>query len=1285
MFVDELKSLREEQRESYNEILGNQSAMKEGISGIKHDVSKVLEKVESHTFNQREVKQSLRSKPGWEEWVKVKKKLKNLDVENNQYILIADRFKEVNSEYVKALANVPWKLVIDLDPNSDIDGFLSKFSPSYTKGGVVVTFPPSKLKDPNVVNMIDTKRMQWLFANGRNRKTQGDNDSQEDNEEKPKDDIRSWKRTFKRPVEKLIDACCQKLDNMKPILCIVFSIKSNINIHIAKEILEVIDCNFSSLNFSIDYLNFAPILNLDDFPNVTFTSLPQNLFLEGLASLLGISEDKYTLPSNQKDLQITLTQMQYNFLSEYLEILYNKCEEIPSELTDEKKRALQLAHLKKFLCGKAISFPSLFYRHDAERNITKKVSDRMSELLNTISKPRIVQITHAPGSGGTTIARRVLWDLHHMHPCAIVKLDKAPQNLAPDSEGEKYMNNLCERIVELEERCEKTPAILIDGDSRQVRILSDCIVRKIEGKVLILRCANYEKTGNEDKDELRSHQIDKGYYHDEHKCTPSDRNDTYFSKEDEFSVNPRLKDDDNDHFAFEMKYDVYCKIFPRDDKDGATRNNQRERVFHFPMMAMLEKFEKLEPIVNESLEILKNIPQSAEYEIAIIVAFLQLYSNFPTPGSLVARLFKKNLKTYSEVAKHCSETLINLMVPAKAPSKEKFIASNDDDDSDDDGDYNNGYNSENIAIGTSSSTSGPVLQSYSFQHPEVARLVLKHSGRSVDQITQDFIQHKVLENYKKDNENRDLIDNLFLYNKESTEAHFSILVLELAKEANGGRIFEEVAKQTKDVTFFSHVARFFADKKGDFTKARDLIKEGFKVDSNAPIEKKRGVYSAEGHIVLKKMKVKKRNIADIEYLKMHSKEALDLFRKARGNPPWTFPNPLLGEVGVWQFCFEWIIKSTKGDVEEAIQSMFEDNFFAGAIGESIYLLEEVNRIVETLPTLYNHERTKTLANESKGLLFQTIGRIRSKTKREGWQTMRLGRLCEEIASKYNRITSEKDLIRLRVLWMLNNADRKIHLLDRGDKVNLHSWLIKLVLNFKMFNHTRDLMEAAAEQIQPPFDIDEALRIVVRWQEYLPNDPFSYLYQSMFCFLEVCKGSVFDYRTTYESALDKCRKKSQENSRRHLWHYFIGKDGDSVCALLTRSKLETQYGNREKNMQEGNGARKKEDVLDQKFWDNRSRDYLLECTGRIECRQGSFRGKNTPCIMMEPGNVKINVPRNNALGTAYMDYQPDSRVTFVVCFTLNGPIAKGIRFINSKEKKKPIQNKFNRQGSKIEKT
>ena len=72
---------------------------------------------------------------------------------------------------------------------------------------------------------------------------------------------------------------------------------------------------------------------------------------------------------------------------------------------------------------------------------------------------------------------------------------------------------------------------------------------------------------------------------------------------------------------------------------------------------------------------------------------------------------------------------------------------------------------------------------------------------------------------------------------------------------------------------------------------------------------------------------------------------------------------------VWQFCFEWIINKN-GYVEEAIKFILKDSFFAGAIGESLYLMDKVDRIFETVPTLNDPKYTKFLGKEGRHLLVQ---------------------------------------------------------------------------------------------------------------------------------------------------------------------------------------------------------------------------------------------------------------------------------------------------------------------------
>ena len=231
----------------------------------------------------------------------------------------------------------------------------------------------------------------------------------------------------------------------------------------------------------------------------------------------------------------------------------------------------------------------------------------------------------------------------------------------------------------------------------------------------------------------------------------------------------------------------------------------------------------------------------------------------------------------------------------------------------------------------------------------------------------------------------------------------------------------------------------------------------------------------------------------------------------------------------------------------------------------------------------------------------------------------------------------------------------------------------------MVKHAHDLMDVAAIQEVPPFDLDEAIRIVDDWKHDLPNDAFSHFYKYVLCFISVCKSARLEERASIESAMNTCKRLTQNNPRRHQQQYFIRKDGakGSICALISRSELEEKYADSQKS--DDRSTVRRSDDLGPNFWDKHCRDYLFECRGRIYVSKSlSGRGREQPYIVMEPGSVKVIVPRS-VVGTPNLHYRPDSRVTFVVCFTLAGPKAKGIHIIDDREKIGKV-NKFSRQWS-----
>ena len=1118
---------------------------------------------------------------------------------------------------------------------------------------------PNQLKGVSQDNLPQPSAIQWVHANGRIIEL---TEEQEENRRKisafnknePRDTIYKWEMNFRPLVHDLIHILFEKCDKMKPKFCVVLGIPSGLSSELASLILKDINARCNIMDFELKFVSVDSELDMTMFPNATTSGLLIFHFLIGLAGLTGKSlKTSYFLPSGKKDCLVPLDAKHYNALSEYMEVLYDGCADIPEGLCDEELESFDMEHLKNFISGGLITFQSLNFRHDAHRELTNEIVGEIRSIAESAQEAYIVQIKHAPGSSGSTLARRVLWGLHKRFPCVIIKMDLALLDFGQNSYGETYIDSLCKRISKLHEICKVALVILMDGNSSQVSTLSFCVSRKLKRTpMVIIRCVKYQESSG-------THKSNK------------ETNDNMVALD--FNLDPVLKENSPEYSEFSKKYDHYCTLFP--EAKGA--NGQlRKRVFHFPMLALLGKFIKLKDIVSDSLASLIANNQK-EYEIAIVVAFLQKYADEPTPASLISNCVLECSDTYEKMANRFSKTLMNLMIPGKPHGGKRFIGSVYSKGSDD-------YQEE--------ASYQCVMKHYTFQHHQVASAILLYSKRNLQQITKDFLDYKILECYRSEKNITYVVDQLFLYHEAKNEPHFSKLVSELAslykkkkKESDAdeiqlyvGTIPVEAANQTKDATFYSLVARFFAYKLNDFAKARELIEEGSQIEKDVPSDRKRRVLDIYGHIVLNEMRAKddQDEIENEDQLKEEVKEALDLFNKAKDIPPKNFPNPLIGKVKVWQFCFEYLIKRFNNDLQKFVEYTMEEEFFFDSVAECIDLLNEVDSMVMEFSVLPDPVRTKRNADAQRYALMETFGKTRSSTKRHGFEEANLNRICQYIAD-YKATASQKYLIRLQASLLISEVKRDFTRLKEKQKKGSFSWLENLVFEYEMYNFARDLLGVGAIQEEPSFQIDRALKVISKWQEIYPNDYFSYFYQYMLCFLKISEGKISGYEAKCETGIVHCDNWTKENMRRHKNQFFMGKKGREICKLVSFSQLR-QYAETCKRTH-GEETINNDDMLDQTFWKDHCRKYLFECNGRIQFNRGTGP---QPYINLEPGNIKIGI-QAHGIGTLDIDYRRDTKVSFVVAFTLAGPKAKAVEIIDGLSKATVTDGRFSRQGSKIE--
>ncbi len=144
--------------------------------------------------------------------------------------------------------------------------------------------------------------------------------------------------------------------------------------------------------------------------------------------------------------------------------------EVPSATVTWLQEEIELVHLglgrrahgggqigTDFLRGAEIEWFELGLHVDIERDLFAKVSRQVRQDLQARRTHRI-NLYHAPGAGGTTLGRRLLWNFHDTYPCAIVR---------------RASTETVERVFRIASTTELPAVLLVDGAEVSERQLDE--------------------------------------------------------------------------------------------------------------------------------------------------------------------------------------------------------------------------------------------------------------------------------------------------------------------------------------------------------------------------------------------------------------------------------------------------------------------------------------------------------------------------------------------------------------------------------------------------------------------------------------------------------------------------------------------------------------------------------------------------------------------------------------------------------------------------------------------
>ena len=1157
--------------------------------------------------------------PQWDVWKTIQNECRSFDANLIQLILVGGSVPDASLGHVALFRQIVWKAVINVDPDSENRGFYKAFNVAGGKQQLFEMWIPERIRDlknADLAGQIDWKKIPWLFANGRLTDTKPN---------LPKE-FKAWRASWLNPIGRFLEALIEQLDKQKPVATVIMPFKGADALMI-KTLVQRLDEGLSANKFTAKHVLInteeadMPIVEDDLSIDLTVCRIPSNLLCLGLVTCLGCAQSRsYLLPSAVKDAKVSLKEQEYLYLRECLHPLYEQCEleNVDEDLSEEEMDEVLRHHQEAFLSGQQISLLSLRYDHDARRTLVDSLRSDIQKQLErqavSTATPTVIELLHKPGTGGSTIARRILWELHRTYPCAIVREGVAGRILSSDEE-ERCFSDISIRISTIEEITSAAPLILIDGESgffrRQgsSRRIAEMLMSRGKKKAVILHCLrgnDFSKTASP-----LSGKVDV-------KLSPEDRK------------------------KFEQKYSHLL----------SNTVKGLSRTFHFPLWAFLEEFKpRLEKIVSSSIETFSE----SDRQIIRFVALMQRFAGRSVPPALVYILFLRRgneshgppgwqqnslyglrSPTYDEIYRMLSESIKSLLVQNKREA---------------------GF-------------------SYDLHHVLVADTVLRRllggkDGGNTLTLLPRYIKEllDLLERELVEPDYVDLFEDLFLHNKDGDSSlKFSVLVETLKRTVSDydevGALLSRAASFFRMYRFYSHLSRFYIYSLNydppQYGKALETIAKGFEVCKTGG--ERMQLWDARGlvHRFQLQRAIRSGEIDSVGRLEEMASLALKAYGNAVTSPP-SWPNPFVGMVQVYMHCIDWMLKNKcNGEAAFLLQYLTTSSppCFKGCLSQCFYLIQIVQRITAT-QSLMDTEHTVSLINECKAKLcfMESAGSTRRKNVSASTSlasSESIVKQCQELMSRQrglqsgrSEISNEKEWKRCHIQLIMNHPDFKLEKLPAAQLRFLIKLLLELVdqhkevyfipMLFKVGSHLK------SDSANNFITLDRCIHLASIWQQHKRDsydpDPFTWFHLYMFYFLKILDDDALNFGTKYFEAVNKCRDLSQNNTNRLKPYFYLGK-GTGLSALVYRRALKLPS---DESQLEG-------------FWQKESRGQLKELKGRIKVRSGARKKTYVFIELVQGPGVEIYAGR---MGEPGRDFQTDQQVTFVLSFHFRGPTAHGV--------------------------
>jgi len=325
---------------------------------------------------------------------------------HQNYILIAPpSFNDLNQSQLSALAKIQWSIIFDFNPYSKSNGLYNAFS-SILKNQEI---KPISIEQKDSLEVTSGTRyiINWVFANGL--------DGLPDTIGKDK---RDWKINLKygQFIKKIIGEVFNRKIQKFTVICLWDEIA------FVREIIDTLSENSvpANVKYIIVYDDDTKLPRLKDEFDWTNPILIHSTYakiIQGIQSSLFV---KSTLSNSLKQVPtrvddgeeeyLDISDSYLKFLDADFEVLYLAIEQDISVNLDEKP----------FFKGNTIRWDELSKEIDVRREKRNSLTEKVNSLLVATKGAYVIELSHKPGSGGTTLARRIAFDFHKQYPAALI-------------------------------------------------------------------------------------------------------------------------------------------------------------------------------------------------------------------------------------------------------------------------------------------------------------------------------------------------------------------------------------------------------------------------------------------------------------------------------------------------------------------------------------------------------------------------------------------------------------------------------------------------------------------------------------------------------------------------------------------------------------------------------------------------------------------------------------------------------------------------------------------------